>query len=194
MPKRPFSTQKDGDLWELFYNCMRHKGPVSFNASKVKGHATHGMVEAGLVSETDKVGNDMADHVADEGVELHGQSVIQTGARLTQRHVRYGRFIKVLHDHILEAYHRKRYLEKAIEDLQEKPKEPGSQETREDRTGRSKHKIRFVVFSMPTYSDGQGMKHFEEMTDLKFYGSTVSKYRNAVQVQDFFKAVQLHTL
>ena len=43
-PKRPWATQKDGDLWELLHETIKAKGPHTFLATKVKGHATDQMV------------------------------------------------------------------------------------------------------------------------------------------------------
>ena len=52
-PRRPWSTQKNGDLWQVFHNTLKMKGPDSFKATKVKGHATQEMVEGGKVRPQD---------------------------------------------------------------------------------------------------------------------------------------------
>ena len=38
-PKRPWSTQTDGDLWQIFCERAKQKGPNSIKVSKAKGHA-----------------------------------------------------------------------------------------------------------------------------------------------------------
>ena len=42
-PKRPWSTQKDCDVWETVCEMAEQKGPTSIRTSKVKGHATDKM-------------------------------------------------------------------------------------------------------------------------------------------------------
>ncbi len=76
------------------------------------------MVSDGKVNGKDKRGNDHADRVADEGVLIHGKEMIQTGALLTGRHKKFANF-ETIHDHCLEAYHRKRYPEKKCKSKKE---------------------------------------------------------------------------
>ena len=68
-PKRPWSTEKDGDLWETFCEIAKQKGPNSIKKNEVKGHATNKNVEDGVATWKDKRGNDRADRAADEGVK-----------------------------------------------------------------------------------------------------------------------------
>ena len=42
--KRPYSLDKDGDIWESFQNLIQQKGPDTVMLTKVKGHATEEMV------------------------------------------------------------------------------------------------------------------------------------------------------
>ncbi len=85
-PRRPWSTHTDGDMWELLHETLKKKGPNTFKATKIKGHATNAMVESGKVQPQDKEGNDEADYYAAEGVKLYGKETIEVGARLTARH------------------------------------------------------------------------------------------------------------
>ena len=58
---------KNGDLWQAFTNMVSQRGPETIAISKVKGHATEAMVQAGEVRQADKAGNDSADVAADRG-------------------------------------------------------------------------------------------------------------------------------
>ena len=47
-PYRKRWTQiRDGDLWELFEQIVKQRGPKSVRITKVKGHATQEMVDEG---------------------------------------------------------------------------------------------------------------------------------------------------
>ncbi len=102
-PRRPWSTQIDGDLWQSLYNTLKAKGPGTFRATKVKGHATNAMVESGAVKPEDKHGNDEADKYANEGVLLYGKDVTRLGAQLAWRHIGYAKMINNLHTSFVEA-------------------------------------------------------------------------------------------
>ena len=100
MPKRPWALQKDGDLWHLYYQHVKAKGTNSIAITKVKGHATQAMVDDGTVQPEHKVGNDMADEAADEGVHLFGDAVVRLGKRLANRHKAYTNMLASLLEHI----------------------------------------------------------------------------------------------
>ena len=53
--------------------------------------------------EVDKIGNDKADEVAEEGVMLYGAAAVQTSNILTKRHISYAGLVTWLHDTFLEA-------------------------------------------------------------------------------------------
>ncbi len=100
---RPWTTQKDGDLWSIFFQVVATKGHASVRFTKVKGHATDEMVDQGRVLPEDKRGNDRADEVANEGVGIFGKDIIHLGQVYARRHHYYTTFIKKLHDHFVDA-------------------------------------------------------------------------------------------
>ena len=64
---RPLELLVDGDLLALVEKLGTIRGPGTTAISKVKGHADEGLVRGGRVRKLDKIGNDMADLVADLG-------------------------------------------------------------------------------------------------------------------------------
>ena len=54
--KKPWSLVKNGDLCQSIEEVAIAKGPNTIKASKVKGHATEEMIEAGIVRREDKRG------------------------------------------------------------------------------------------------------------------------------------------
>ena len=63
--------QNHGDLWKMFHYVAGSKGPSSIRVSWTKEHVTDDDVRAGKDSVFQKVGNDLADGVADDGVTEH---------------------------------------------------------------------------------------------------------------------------
>ena len=110
-PKRPWSTQNDGDLWGTFCEIAKHKWPKSIIISKVKGHATDTNFEDGITTWKDKRGKDRADRAADEGVKNHSDEICKISRIQAQRQQGYILFIKNIHDHILEAFYKREYIE-----------------------------------------------------------------------------------
>ena len=47
--RRPWSLQKDGDLWKLAWEAVLERGPRSQTLTKVKGHVTDQQVQQGVV-------------------------------------------------------------------------------------------------------------------------------------------------
>ena len=70
---------KDGDLWEVFTELVRTRGPQTVFITKVKGHATQEMVDEGKVQEGDMRGNGMADKAADMGLSRARRWCTATG-------------------------------------------------------------------------------------------------------------------
>ena len=67
-PYRNRWTQiRDGDLWELFEQLVKQRGPKSVRITKVKRHDAQEMVDEGKVRAEDKEGNEKADEAADMG-------------------------------------------------------------------------------------------------------------------------------
>ena len=62
---------------------------------KVKGHATKDDVEAGIITEADKDGNDKSDGLADDGVDtINGKGLVALGKRIAERHDKYKKLMK----------------------------------------------------------------------------------------------------
>ena len=47
--KQRWALMQDGDLWQVFADLVRQRGPYSVQLTKVKGHATEGDVCRGVV-------------------------------------------------------------------------------------------------------------------------------------------------
>ncbi len=107
--KRNWQLVSDGDLWGHFEQAVRAKGCKAIRISKVKGHVKQTQVDEGLFKQTDKDGNDQADHAADLAVALHGADIISIGKALHWRYLSYIKFMGAVAQHIVEAYliHRK---------------------------------------------------------------------------------------
>ena len=103
-PARPFGAWHDGDLWQQYYNMVQAKGVATIKLSKVKGHATRAMVDDGTVAAADKHGNDFADTIADQAVDMHGKEAVLLGQRLAKRHKEYTAMLCELHAYIAEVY------------------------------------------------------------------------------------------
>ena len=108
-PKRPWSTQKDGDLWHTFCDMAKQKGPESIRISMVRGHATEKKnLGDGIVNRIDKEGSDKADKYAEEGVKGHTEELVKMSRVLATRQSRYVIMVKNIHDHILEAFYERK--------------------------------------------------------------------------------------
>ena len=66
--KKPWSLQKDGDLWVWYERLARHKGLHSMKLFEVKAHTTDKDVERGIINVIDRKYNAIADGCADKGV------------------------------------------------------------------------------------------------------------------------------
>ena len=54
--KQRWALMRDGDLWQVFADVVRQRGPHSVIITKVKGHATDQMVQDGAVKQKGKDG------------------------------------------------------------------------------------------------------------------------------------------
>ena len=72
---------------------MQGRGPGSLGLSKVKGHATHEHVQAGLVSAADRAGNAAADGGATLGIADHHALIPALVRALVKRHKAYVAFV-----------------------------------------------------------------------------------------------------
>ena len=121
--RRPWGTQIDGDLWEIYHNHLKAKGIHALRITKVKGHATQEMVDNKQVKERDKAGNDMADIAAEQGVQMQGQSTVQLGARYAQRQKDYIHLTKHIHDHLLKTYKVRKQLMDEVKEQERQQEE-----------------------------------------------------------------------
>ena len=104
LPKRPWPIQRDGDMWHMYFQHAAAKSVSAIAISKVKGHATDDMVEAGQVRAADKLGNDKADEAADEGVTLFGAPMVRLSKNYTKRHIAYSQLVADIHEHLAFIY------------------------------------------------------------------------------------------
>ena len=87
--KERWALMKNGDLWQTFTRMVGERGPETIAISKVKGHATDAMVNAGEVRRFDQIGNDSADKAADRGATVSQARVQAFGRTYCQRHLAY---------------------------------------------------------------------------------------------------------
>ncbi len=184
-PRRAWSTQKDGDLWQIFWETLEQKGCGAMAITKVKGHATDEMVQQGKVNIEDKLGNDKADTMADDGVKMFGKDATTAGHYLTRRHTGYGYFIKDVHDHLIEAHKRMKYLVEA-KDIKE-----GKVEAVKDgnlNTTGKKDRKNFICMTFPKFGDhGKQQYCFGHMIDIENFQDLKIKRASAAQIQKFLQ-------
>ena len=70
--KKPWGTQKDGDLWQQAWRAIIRKGVSNQRLRKVKGHATQCDIDKGISTAKNKEGNDKSDKNVDDGVDKVG--------------------------------------------------------------------------------------------------------------------------
>ena len=165
--------QKDGDLWELLHETIKAKGPHTFLATKVKGHATDQMVAENEVKPEDKIGNDHADNVANEGVNMYRKDVLALGANLTKRHIAYSKFLKTLHDSFLYAILKRNKLL--------------TQKGGDSRPGKEAGNDKMIDFAMPEEgkTEDQSQVFIKTMIDIGQFADTMKKHHRAKEVQGF---------
>jgi ribonuclease HI len=176
-PRRPWNTQRDGDLWEIFDTALIDKNPLSFKASKVKGHATDDMVKEQKVRQADKDGNDAADRIAEEGIQHFGKDIIRASAEFAKRHIGYGKFLKKLHNSFIETIITKNEKIQAIEKL----KHPIDAVT----------KKKMVVLNkavIPQYGDIARTWN-TSMINIKNFKGVLETHTKAEEIQKFIKGM-----
>ena len=91
--KSPFKLRwalmQDGDLWEVFAEMVKTRGPHSVTITKVKGHADQTHVTSGICTERQRWGNDVADGLADVAMTKHPIFVRQYCQIMVDRQDRY---------------------------------------------------------------------------------------------------------
>ena len=186
LPRRPWATQNNGDLWEMFYDILLAKGPETYRGTKVKGHATEEAVKKGLVEMIDKAGNDMADKYADEGVELHGKDVLHVSRRLTARHMQYTKLCAEIHDRIVAAFQTREALLKADKNYGTEH-QPGHEKGASTR--------RLVQYYPVSYArDGPQHIRLKFKDDIANYRRTIGIYPEAQDIQRFLQEIKLQAV
>ena len=64
--------QQDGDMWAFLDGMVTARGKHASRGSKVKGHATDEDVRKGLITLSEKQGNDSADSMVHKGYDSYG--------------------------------------------------------------------------------------------------------------------------
>ena len=98
-PSKPWELTTDGDLWAIFHQHALAKGLHSIDITKVKGHATDKQVVDGKVRQVDKEGNDMSDVIADLGVGLHTEPILNIACVYTRRNIVFANLVTQIHIH-----------------------------------------------------------------------------------------------
>ena len=88
-------ANENGDIWKFFAESTLAKGPRAITLTKVKGHASQGMVDEGKVDEEQKKGNDGADEGANKGAEEEQQGLSTVVKN-------YARFMARIHCYIIQ--------------------------------------------------------------------------------------------
>ena len=104
LPLPPFGLQKDGDLWEIFYDNVKQRGPDSIRFSWVKGHAS--LSDAATATErAHQAGNNKADALATKGrEELFDPNVVFLSKHLFFRHQQAVQFYSLVHLVLVRVY------------------------------------------------------------------------------------------
>ena len=87
--KRPWALQTDGDLWQQYWGGLMTRGPGTITYTKVKGHASDQHIASGEATQSQKEGNDYADHYAGKGKLEHGAVAVQIAEWGAQRQAGY---------------------------------------------------------------------------------------------------------
>ena len=134
-------------------------------------------MEDGIATWKDKRGNDRADRAADEGVKNHSDEICKISKIQAQRQYGYIVFIKNIHDHILEAFYKKEYIESVI--LNENEKE-GQQKV-------ANQTIKHIQIGEISYNQDLLKPSTRDITSVGNMGETMCKYKNAFKVHNLFE-------
>ena len=84
---KPWGLQMDEDLWKMAWNAVAIRGSKSETIRKVKAHATEEDSRKGLSKHKDRKGNEKADELADDGVDIiGGKGLVKAGEWIAVRH------------------------------------------------------------------------------------------------------------
>jgi ribonuclease HI len=176
--KQHWALQSDGDLWEYFYKAVVAKGPNAMRISWVKGHATDAHVAQGITTQANLEGNDMADAIADQGYEMHGERVVHFADLYSKRRHFYSLFYRKVVHHIIEGYLIHKELLR-IKDAKE---------------GQATQNLLEVTHTPLGYADQQLSQLLVMNTSIKCYPKVIKKTPNIIYVQDFLSKVSLQPL
>ena len=105
MLRKPWKLQKNGDLNELLFNCIRSKGVQAIKGSKVKGHATQADIDQGKSNANDVIGNQRADKAAASGIKQIPPTTVSLANWFSKRHAAYMQLARKIHNLIIEMMH-----------------------------------------------------------------------------------------
>ena len=91
--KKPWSLQRDGDLWEKIWEASLLRGPRMLKLTKVKGHATIKNIVEGTSTVAHKKGNDNADTAATAGIDEGRPGLLQLANWMADQHKAYCKFM-----------------------------------------------------------------------------------------------------
>jgi hypothetical protein len=98
--RKPWSLQKDGDLWRLMHHVLQAKGPGTVRCSWTKGHVTDSQVAAGTYTALQQQDNDLADTFADLGVLSVGEDLVNLSRMWAMRQGAYCELLVQIHAYI----------------------------------------------------------------------------------------------
>jgi len=97
-PGKPWELIADGDLWSIFCEHAASRGVDGIRITWVKGHSTLDHVERGVTTFFNKLGNDMADAHARQGVDCHTVGVVALACCYARRMQLYCKLIHNIHE------------------------------------------------------------------------------------------------
>ena len=153
------------------------KRPNSIRHSKVKGHATEKNIQDGIATLKDKRGNDRADRAADEGVKNHTDEMCKISRIQAERQQGYIWFMKAVHNHILEAFYKRKYFE-SVET---------NEQSKDEQQTNGKTTCNHVKLREISYSQDVEKPEDRILTGVGNMGGTTCKYKNTYNVHKFLK-------
>jgi len=170
-----FKLISDGDLWEHMYKALCAKGPNTFKAIWVKGHAEDEHVKRGLLTEEQMHGNHKADAIADDGSESHGSEVLTVMNALTLRFKSYVKFMSQVVHHVIEGY----LIHRALIDLKDSKASPDAQ--CDKRLG----------YTQLAYADGAGVRPLKPTSSVHCHASLLDKHSEIAEVEAFLANLKI---
>ena len=180
LPRKPWALQHDGDLWHLYHRFVKAKTTQAIDITKVKGHATQAMVEAGKVRAEDKHGNDKADEAAADGVALFGPTTVSIGRWYGKRHKSYTHFVSSLMEHLAFTFQVRAALLQAHHSGTTSPTIPVPRPQATKPT---------TTIQAPPYQQhpNQQHRHFIQLMSVQQYPNLCKRHPCASKVQAFLQ-------